>query len=89
MVQSIYLEDTGISIVLLLIIVFDLANNADLDEMMHHAAFHPGLHCFAKVAVLQFPINSGFKHSQHLLKIYNIILWLLNRIASLIRKVSN
>ena len=28
--------------------VFVLANSADLYEMVHHAAFHPGLHCLSK-----------------------------------------
>ena len=29
-------------------IVFVLANSVDPDEMLHHAAFHLGLHCLPK-----------------------------------------
>ena len=29
-------------------VVLILANSAELDEMQHHAAFHPGLHCLPK-----------------------------------------
>ena len=28
--------------------IFTLANSADLDEMLHYAAFHLGLHCLPK-----------------------------------------
>ena len=28
---------------------FDLANSVDPDEMLHDAAFHPGLHCLQKM----------------------------------------
>ena len=50
MVHCIYRGVTGykfqIKIVLLLLkIVFILANSVDLDEMPHYAAFHLGLHC--------------------------------------------
>ena len=31
-----------------LLVLFILANNADLDEMQHNAAFHLGLHCLPK-----------------------------------------
>ena len=36
-------------------IIFILANSADLDEMRPNAAFHLGLHCFAKVPVYLYP----------------------------------
>ena len=35
-------------------IVIILAKSADPDEMTHYAAFHLGLHCFAKVPIEGF-----------------------------------
>ena len=34
---------------------FVAANSADYDEMLHHAAFHLGLHCLPKYQIKGFP----------------------------------
>ena len=34
---------------------FVLAINVGPDEMLHNAAFHLGLHCFAKAPVFSYP----------------------------------
>ena len=44
---------------LYLMIVKILANSADPDEMQYYAAFHLGLHSFAKVPVYGFPVYKG------------------------------
>ena len=39
---------------------FDLAISVGSDEMQHDAAFHLGLHCFAKAPVFSYPDLKGF-----------------------------
>ena len=41
---------------------FVLANSVDLDEMLHYAAFHLGLHCLAKKIHLGVTSVQRFKH---------------------------
>ena len=43
-----------------------LGNSADPDEMPPYAAFHLGLHCFAKYLFTWYPEWKGLKHQSHL-----------------------
>ena len=41
-------------------VVLILADNADPDEMQHHAAFHLGLHCFSKYLFRRFQYTKRY-----------------------------
>ena len=43
-------------------IVFILVNSADLDEMLHFAAFHLGLHCLLQYFFRGFQYTKGHNY---------------------------